>query len=280
MPTADERLALILLKTERAKKHLNDLEIEIGAFVNSNPYEVRGERNPQTGQPFYYVASVARDIPIRVALIAGDVIQNLRSALDHLAWNIMEVGEADLAAPLTYSERKQISFPITDTDSPTEYEVSRKRKVKGMRNDAVRVIDGFKPYKGGNDTLWILNQLNNIDKHRLLITVGMSLGRIYAPSVIPNRGRAIQIFPTADGGFSSRWVEMFIKPQDAMFPLKQGDVLFTDVTNAEIDKDTKFTFDVAFGETGIIEGKPILPTLVEITEYVEYIIKSMKNKLV
>lgn len=110
MPTADERLASILLKTGRAKKHLTDLQIEISTFLNSNPYEVRGERNPQTGQPFYYITSI-RDAPINIAVIAGDVIQNLRSALDHLAWNIMEVGEADLTTPLTYSERKRISFP-------------------------------------------------------------------------------------------------------------------------------------------------------------------------
>ena len=43
-----------------------------------------------------------------------------------------------------------------------------------MRKDAVDAIDAIKPYKGGNDTLWRLHGLNNIDKHRLLITVGLA----------------------------------------------------------------------------------------------------------
>jgi hypothetical protein len=280
MATADERLASILLKTERAKKHLADLQVEISAFLNANPYEVRGERNPQTGQPCYYLASV-RDAPVSIAVVAGDAIQNLRSALDHLAWNMMEVGEPDLPVPLTEKERRGISFPITDTDDATKYEALRKGKVKGMRNDAVRVIDGFKPYKGGNDALWILNQLNNIDKHRLLITVGMSLGAISAATVLPKG--MIHIYPAAQGGFTSRYYgpnEITLIPQNFTFPLKEGDILFTDHPDTEVNQDMKFRFDVAFNEVGIVEGKPILPTLVEIADYVEYIITSMKNKLV
>jgi hypothetical protein len=43
-------------------------------------------------------------------------------------------------------------------------------KTEGIPAGAVKLIEATKPYKGGYDNLWILHELNNIDKHRLLIT--------------------------------------------------------------------------------------------------------------
>ena len=44
----------------------------------------------------------------------------------------------------------------------------------GTPNPASRpaLVDALKPFRGGNDTLWQLAQLSNIEKHRLLLTVG------------------------------------------------------------------------------------------------------------
>ena len=44
-----------------------------------------------------------------------------------------------------------------------------------MRQEAVKAIDRLKPYGGGNDFLWRLHGLNNIDRHRLLFTVGKDI---------------------------------------------------------------------------------------------------------
>ncbi len=33
-------------------------------------------------------------------------------------------------------------------------------------------MDALKPYRGGNDALWLLSQLDNASKHRLLLSVG------------------------------------------------------------------------------------------------------------
>jgi hypothetical protein len=48
---------------------------------------------------------------------------------------------------------------------------------------------------------------------------------------------------------------------DSLFPLKQGDELFRDVPDAEWNPDIKFGFEIAFGEPGVAEGEPLLPTL-------------------
>lgn len=41
---------------------------------------------------------------------------------------------------------------------------------KGMCPKAIKAIDALKPYKGGNDALWRIHELDNIDKHCALFT--------------------------------------------------------------------------------------------------------------
>lgn len=83
-----DRLDGALTKVERAKQHVGDLEAELRAFHGTNPYVVAAKRNPETHQLVYYVASV-QEVPRSISAIAGDVLQNLRSALDHLAYQLV-----------------------------------------------------------------------------------------------------------------------------------------------------------------------------------------------
>jgi len=104
-------------------------------------------------------------IPFNAISTAGDIIHNLRSALDHLAYQLVMVGTND-AVPL---HPRRIQFPIAESFSA--YESRKARKVEGMRDDAKLAIDNAKPYKGGNDALWRIHELDNTDKHRSLFTV-------------------------------------------------------------------------------------------------------------
>ena len=88
MPTVDERLKHITLKIKRAKEHVADLERQLRAFLESGPYKVGAKHDPQTRKLIYYVTS-AEPIPDCLPLVAGDAIQNLMSALDHLAYQIV-----------------------------------------------------------------------------------------------------------------------------------------------------------------------------------------------
>ena len=165
MASADERLDLIRIKIQRAKEHLVHLESEIKSFLATNPYVVGTKRNPQTRQLIYYLVSV-ENVPRRIAAIAGEVLQNLRSVLDHLAYALFMVGPGGLSS----ASAKHVYFPISD--DAAKYATESIGKVKGMRKDAIDAINAVKPYKGGNDTLWILHKLNNVDKHRFVIMVG------------------------------------------------------------------------------------------------------------
>jgi DNA primase len=133
MTTADERLAPILFKIDRAKKHIADLDADRKAFLDTRPYAVGAKRDPQTRKPIYYVTKVD-PTPIALAATIGDIIQNLRSALDHLAYQLFLVGTAGSAGA-----GRRVYFPIAR--DAAEYKKDSARKVKGLRQDALDAID-------------------------------------------------------------------------------------------------------------------------------------------
>jgi len=87
MPTIEERLAQITPKVERAKKHISDVNVEILSFLKTDPYKVSTKRDPHTRKLIYYVSNI-QPVPNPIALMAGDAIQNMMSALDHLAYQV------------------------------------------------------------------------------------------------------------------------------------------------------------------------------------------------
>ncbi|HEY7725359.1 MAG TPA: hypothetical protein VH880_08490, partial [Anaeromyxobacteraceae bacterium] len=133
-----DRVALVRSKFDRAKQHLRDLDAAVRAFLDAKPYVVSARRDPSTRGPTYFLASVA-DPPIQLSSIAGDVLHNLRSALDHLAYQLVMVAGHDPPSDHVY-------FPISG--SAKQYRNDSRGKVKGMRDTAINAIDALTPYKG------------------------------------------------------------------------------------------------------------------------------------
>ena len=145
MPTADERLKHVTLKVKRAKEHLAALERELRNFLDRGPYKVGAKQDPETRKLIHYVVS-AEPVPDCLPLIAGDVIQNLMSALDHLAYQIVCNDTAD-----NPPNPSRIYFPIAD--DAAKYEARKRERVEGVRQETLDAFDAVKPYKGGNDLL-------------------------------------------------------------------------------------------------------------------------------
>jgi len=235
--STSEYLAGIRVKVERAKKHIRDLDVEVRSFLGSDikPYVVAREREPKTGDLVFYVTSV-RDVPLEFSAILGDALNNLRGVLDYLAYALVvrEKGHAP---------GRKVSFPIfCDAKG---YELGKAGKVGAMGQAAKEAIDAIKPYKGGNDALWCLHHLNNIDKHRLLIV-----------AVI-----ARQDF---DKGLKRRGILEFRRS-----PVKVGNELLRVPADLETDVYVEPFFEVAFAESEIVECEPVVPTLNMFTETVE-----------
>jgi hypothetical protein len=154
-------------KIEWAKKHIRNLSVKKTALLRNNSYGATPEYYSDRDATVFYLdkfTAIDPDIP----MITGDAVHNLRSALDLLAWA--------LYARRTKGKGTHIYFPIFET--PKKYKSGSERKVEGISEADIEAITLLKPYKGGNDHLWGLHELDITDKHRLLITPVIAVGRV------------------------------------------------------------------------------------------------------
>jgi hypothetical protein len=130
-----------------------------------------------------YVFKQPVPVPAEVALVLGDVLHNLRSALDSLVFALTEDG---LGRELSEPEEKACQFPIAKT--PEDFQKffdghgTRKEIMKEPMPAALRVPQWFYVFEragreptievlreeGRFGNLQVLNRLSNIDKHRRL----------------------------------------------------------------------------------------------------------------
>lgn len=264
---ADDRIELVQGKVERAKQCIADLNVAIQDFLKSNPYSIGTKRDPQTRRLVYYVTKV-QPTPSTIPAIAGDAIQNIRSALDHLAYQLFLVG--------TNGEKgvgRRIYFPIDG--SAENFKKNLSRRTEGIRQEAINAICTLEPYKEGKGgKLLVLHELNIIDKHRSLLTVGsayrsFNIGAI-ATRLAQKPWKGIFPIPKFDE---------FIRPADRMCPLEVGDELWIDETNAEPDSNLQFRFDIAFNEPQVIASESIIETLEGFASLVSEVIFSFRPML-
>ncbi len=113
----------VYLKVKRANKHIEELHGVLTNFRVTNPYRVGRKTDTDTGEFIYYLIEAA-PVPHEIALIAGDVLQNLRSALDHLAWHLVVAANGNPSS--------KNSFPIMDQEPLSKDDVAFfEAKVKG-----------------------------------------------------------------------------------------------------------------------------------------------------
>jgi hypothetical protein len=243
----------VISKIARAKKHINDFRDAAVAFGKTDPYGIAIERDPKTRQRTYTITKVT-PIPPEISLIAGDAIQNLRSALDYLACGLVRANKA--------TPSSQVCFPISESEPLTERQQTRfAGQVEGMRQDAIDAIKAIKPYKGGNNTLWMLHRLNIIDKHRLLMAAGTCVSRIN---------------PGFHSGLRDYLLQGGVLPEPATiledrFPLKAGDKFSIEVTESDVYHEPQLLLEIAFNEASVAKAKVIVTVLKESRRCVQQI---------
>lgn len=265
----DERVEGVNLKIDRAKAHYAELRLRVAEFLASKPYKVETKRE---ARGLVYFLSEVTPTPKALPILIGDVLHSLRSALDHLACQLVEVAGA---TPST-----QIYFPICK--DAAAYARDKAGKTKGMRPVAIAAIDGIKPYGGGgNDTLWRLHALNIVDKHRLLITVGAAL---HGVDIARSMASHLQVAQDGQPGFSPEAIRMFssmqlfLRPADPAFPLTVGTELYIDSPDAAVT-NTGFMFSVAMNEPDVPDVRPIFEPLDEMIAEVERVVAKLRVHL-
>ena len=160
-----EELAQCWLKIGRAEEHAKSVTEEIVAWKKTKPYTITSHRKPNLGHHrlvIHFDSTLARD---RWALICGDCIHNLRSALDYLIYAIA-VHESGLNPP---PDDRRLQFPIADDAAGFSRQVWRIQSL----SPAVRtIIESVQPYNRSHhfltSLLGTIRDFDDSDKHRLL----------------------------------------------------------------------------------------------------------------
>lgn len=247
------------LKVWRAKKHLEEVEELLQRFTESDPYELVAENDPETGRREVKVAR-AEAIPAGIGLAAGDCIHNLRSALDHLIWQLVVANDGN-------PEDLQTAFPVWRTEA--DFVSAKPGPAKGISKQALDLLYGLKPYKGGNDALWRLHRLDIVDKHRLLLAVASN-----AESTVVNLGAlGREVFELPGMKPIPDLPDMPTRlPAANLEIVEVGKVLYSFPIGEKAHEETQFAIQIALLEPDVPRGEPLLKALHEVSSSVDEVI--------
>lgn len=142
-------------KLARARKFIDELKVALDGFISKKPFKAFFIARPDGPS----IRIEWDGIGLEPGAIVGDCVHNLRTALDLMASELARInGESDAG----------VYFPFADTEFGVMEMVGRK-KFDRCGDDAVRLLVGFAPFKGGDEMLRGLHDLDIQDKHRALI---------------------------------------------------------------------------------------------------------------
>ena len=159
------------LKIRRAVDHFNELQKIVEQYQARNRYRAVGVAPPQDEPTRWrFVLEITEPPDPQIAVVLGDCLFNIRSALDHIA-----------VACAPRSRSRDAGFPIVK-DPGNEKQVEKyESQTRGMAPEVVAAIEFEQPYnmtkrdpRAGPesvDALFALSALQNADKHRSLIVL-------------------------------------------------------------------------------------------------------------
>jgi len=168
-------------KVNRAKQHRDALEeyIKETFSIKANLPTLGAKFDTESGEHIVYINRVPDLGPFldNVALFVGDVVHNLRCALDHLAFQLALYHQG---GSLTPQQERDVQFPTFNSEE--KFRKKRDRYLKYIAPEHRTIIEGLQPYHGlaGRPDSWsgtyihqlaLLGGLSNKDKHRMLTPI-------------------------------------------------------------------------------------------------------------
>jgi hypothetical protein len=203
------------VKLRRASFHLDELGQAVALFKQKKPWRLDTSPGRQPGEVSYRFR-IAAPIPTDLAVIAGEIVHDLRSALDTVVYDLVN----RYAGPLTAKQERAPAFKSSlDEDTFRKETEQRLKDLCGPRElAALRSVQPFAfateaKAAGANinreshddlaqDIPYRLDVLWNVDKHRRLLALAWYLDDlVYWPEApgarwyptMPNTG------PLSDG---------------------------------------------------------------------------------
>lgn len=161
-------------KLARGVEQIETLYSEARAYVDSKPYLFDFQRERRAANQIFCrcFATEQHAPPDHWPLLAGEAIQNVRSALDHAVWAAWRGIETNIGT----GDHTQFVL----VDSPADFKRAHWR-FEGVPEPVRALIERTQPYvripqSPAMDPLAVLRALSNADKHRTLNAVASVVG--------------------------------------------------------------------------------------------------------
>jgi len=155
------------VKLIRAVKQLRAIRRSIATYARSKPHKiVKAKGKPKL--------NVSKSPPIEISLLAGEMIYQMRSALDHLVFDVIRRNPNVSAIDPEWEEHCEFPLwtkPLKPGQKTPLPKAKFSRQLPGIADVPFAFIERVQPYYGvgaTNNALRFLAHLSNIDKHRRL----------------------------------------------------------------------------------------------------------------
>ena len=166
-------------KLDRTKNQINQLRTMIDGVLRYSSHR-RIKRLDQECDEEIWSFELCTPIPQDIPVVIGEILHNLRSPLDHLA--------CALARQHSGTD-KGVFFPFGA--NLEAFEMQANEKCKKLSKDAVDMIRAQRPFRGGNELLWAIHDMNRSDKHREISPINLCTSANSASYLITRSGLAL-----------------------------------------------------------------------------------------
>jgi hypothetical protein len=159
----------VFTRLEWAESELQRLDDAAQAFLNAQTVTTSAWSNPDGTEYIIRVDQGIKETPIEIALMIGDVAHHARSALDWLAWGLAIQPNNTTAFPIWTRPRVKNGQPVHPSIAG------------GATQDVEDILRQIQPYERWKSDpltspLYWLREIDNIHKHRHLVTAACSDG--------------------------------------------------------------------------------------------------------
>lgn len=226
-------------KIKRAHRHIDSL-IAITSPLSPDFYVVEHDRRvvpPYTNLVADFLTyRPTQDIGEEIAVIVGDYLNNVRSALEYVASGISRAGAVQVG-----------SFPIARKREDLITHRHLAAIEQALPGSKLLLLETIRPADGPNEAAWAFASINNDDKHNFLVpTVSIT-----------------ELTGLHWRGGGNTFTDMGV-----MFDATRPQVIVRSAAPITVENNFKATVEVRFGQGNPFENEPVVPTLLQVTEVV------------
>jgi hypothetical protein len=178
------------LRCQRAKEHLAEATSLASIYTLQQEGKTYWDINAKLENALVFKSEYTAP-PLKISIIIGEIIYNLRSSLDYLVFSLAQLDSG--------SQQLMTQYPICD--NLADFKKRTSRDLQGLSPLSIGQIEKFQPFSG-SPCLKTLRELSNPDKHRHLLKAGHSSIHNMKITLLPNKEERIdtseRIFLTFD----------------------------------------------------------------------------------